>query len=195
MTYKNTYLFLFSTFLFLCPVKSYSQSYKYIIGTETSGTILSAKNPITEEKLKYTGLRFGPHVGYFIAKNKVIGITGEYEFVKSNYTSHPSLYGAGIYFRYYLPIQLKRKFWKKHFMFFGEGAFSRVNYIPFKEEIKTTNNLSQNLIRINAGFNFKVYKQLNLEWSIRPEFYLDEKSRITYRFGIEYLFLNKKENE
>ncbi len=191
---KNlNYFVLF--FLFLLPGIIQAQEQeplrkRILLSTETGGTIVKGRDSLSGEKLSYSNLRFGPSLGYFLNNNWVLGITGEYEYVKSNYTEAPSLYGAGVFIRYYLPFKIKKvEFLADRLLFLSEASFLKINYFPVSfQEVTTFDSMRESLLQLNLGINFRIWKQLYLEKSVRMDHFVQRKTCVSHRLCIEYHF-------
>ncbi|MDV7392328.1 hypothetical protein RZS08_13270, partial [Arthrospira platensis SPKY1] len=70
--------------------------------------------------------------------------------------------------------------------------YHRTNYYhPSRGELEVGSGLDEQLIFISAGLNFRLLRQLYLEWSAKPEFYINRRARFTGRAGFEYHFSAK----
>ena len=79
---------LLTTFLFClaCQLSAQDATKLFVLlGIETGGTVLNAVDPGTGEEYHLTNLRFGPHIGYYLHPQWILGVLGEYEIVKSNF--------------------------------------------------------------------------------------------------------------
>lgn len=189
-----TLFFILISFSFVGTAQDYQK--KLLLGSEIGGTLLDAKDPnVSGKSYNLLNIRLGPHVGWFISKRFVLGIGGEYEFVKSNFTSRPPLYGLGVYLRYYLPIKIKNKRLAERLSFLTEISYNRTNYYSRKRQVTSFNHLNEHLIRTNLGINFKVWEGFHFEYSLRPSWFLNRNFLFTYRLGLEYHFQKKAKHE
>lgn len=194
------FLIIIPLFLLLNIDKIQSQDTirkKILVGIETGAAGLNARDRDTGKKYKAYSLRLAPYVGVFFFKNRVnVGITGEYSFYKSNFDKKPRTYGLGAFVRYYLPIidylprKLKKnEYIRSRFLFYGEFSYNRVNYYQGKNGVVAFNSLQETVLRFSLGIHFRLWKQLHIDSSIRPQIYLGKnRYPISRRAGHEYHF-------
>jgi len=203
-------------FIFLFFIKiSFSQifintndKYKFEGGIEPGGIATFTKDRISFEKNYFSIVQLNPFLGYFPLKktNLSVGIKGEYLFMKSNLVSLPSLYGIGIYSKYFFPYTLKYRFFKK-IRFFNEISFAKVNYIynrdiplhefeqfsfeyPIKEATLKYTDLSINAgvsVNLKKGFYFNIYEQYLK--------FLGGGDKFMTKFSFSYIYKEKSKDE
>jgi hypothetical protein len=162
---------------------------KIILGLANSGILANFKDPVTQEKYNFFGLHLGPSIGVCIKNKWVVGVIGEYAFVRSNYTEIEPFKVVGIYGRYYMNFdkRIKNTFIKERFLFHSELSFHKSNYYIEEAEV-VLEDLSETLIRVNLGIAFKVWKGFYIEMTLRPVYQFNRYFDLTRRFSFEYHF-------
>jgi hypothetical protein len=168
---------------------------RLFVGTELGIGVGTYKDWGTGEKYRESVFRFGPQLGWFLTPRLVAGLSGEHEWHSSNYLEelNPPLYGAGAFMRHYFDIKaLDKPFGENRIRSYAGVAYHRTNYYhPRRGELEVGSSLDEQLIFLSAGLNFRLLRQLYLEWSAKPEFYINRRARFTGRAGFEYHFSTK----
>jgi hypothetical protein len=166
-----------------------------LVGTELGIGVGTYKDWATGEKHRESAFRFGPQLGLFLTPRLVAGLSGEYGWHGSNYLEdvYPPHYGAGTFMRYYFDIKaLDKPLGENRIRSYAGVTYHRTNYYhPRRGELEVGSRLDEQLIFISAGLNFRLLRQLYLEWSAKPEFYINRRARFTGRAGFEYHFSTK----
>jgi hypothetical protein len=168
----------------------------FIAGFHTSGQGYNYKDPNTNEKIYLSDISIDPYLGYFFNGGFGVGITADFEFIRSNVVPNQTLYGVGLFARYYLPFIMDKKFLNR-FLFFGEVMYRRTNYAVLfssRNEFILSDHLEYNIITFNLGPQIRILKGLYVEITAQYTIFIEGTDFFTGRLGFEYHF-NKKKND
>lgn len=170
----------------------FKQDFKLIIGFETGGTVAVSLDSITREKSRSMALRFVPHLSVYYKSQIGIGLLYEYEFAKTPEEKFPSLYGYGVYLRYYPKLRYKSKFFRERFLIAVDVAYNISNYYSINEGIGVviTDKLENKRIQFIIGANWRIFKGLYFVHGLRFEKDLRSKgwSGLNVPVGFQYHF-------
>lgn len=182
-------IFTFVLFFFVSNAQIDS-SRNIILGLENGFLWYNLKDPVTREQFNLFGLHLAPNIGFCIKDRFLLGVIGEYDSFKSNFTEIEPFKAIGVYGRYYIDFdkRIENPFIKKRFLFYGELSFHKSNNYNGGTEMVVLDKLSESLIRANLGVAFKVWKRFYIESTIRPVYQFNRGFDFTRRFSIEYHF-------
>jgi hypothetical protein len=167
---------------------------RVLVGSEVGIALLAVTDPATGDVLRQRVFRFGPQLGAFITPRLAIGVSGEYEWHVSDFEpTHPTLYGAGGFMRYYITINaLEKALGGDRMLSYVGASYHRTNHYPSQGgEWEVSDRFSEHLIFLSIGINLRLIQQLHLELSAKPEYYLGQRGRFSGRAGFEYHIRSK----
>lgn len=150
----------------------------------------SSKSENNNVESKSHGFNFRPSLGFVIKDNQVLGFTVGYgrnqtKFENSPQTSTGNNYGAGVFYRKYIPLS-------KSFYLFGEAGFG---YYSSKSEnaaittqsYKNTQEQTNTGLSLFPGIAYAVGKRFHLEASLNnlvTLYYSKNKSEQTFQGNV-----------
>jgi len=111
MKYFLFFILFFINSLALSQFFIQSKVQKNIIaGFHTFGQGAFGKDPVSGEKAYISDISIDPYIGYFFNRGIGVGITADFEFIRSSHIPNQTLYGVGLFTRYYFLFLIKKKF-------------------------------------------------------------------------------------
>lgn len=180
---------LFFSIVINAQVDSTANKPVILLGVETGGTILNGKDPVTNKKYKWTQLRTAPYIGYIFNGKIILAIKGENEFLRSNYSSHPTLWGIGGFFRYQIRLKIKQfGITSDRLLVSGETGLYKVNYAMKENNIETYRKLQESKFVVALGINYRLWKSLHINVAVVHYNFSDFNSHFAKRLSFEYHF-------
>ena len=168
-------------------------SYKFVFGFETSGTIVSIRDSVTQNFNRSSAINWEPHFSYYFNRNIGIGVLSKIEHFQSNHLqTDPTKLEYGFFVRKFLPFNINRSFFD-NISYSLEFSFSRANYYHKNKlnEANYINGFNQSVIRIPLIVSVRIFHGLNMRFSYRYVNYLTKFDRSELSFGFEYQFIKK----